>query len=106
MPAEEGGYYKWSRRGLGEFWGFQCGWWPWLCGLVDAAVYITLVQGYLQGWFPQITSLERWLLSVGLIALFAYVNIRGLNIVAVSSIVFTIVILAPFVAMTVLGLAH
>ena len=24
---EEGGYYRWTRRSMGEFWGFQCGWW-------------------------------------------------------------------------------
>src|SRR5210317_1275274 len=24
---EEGGFYKWVQRGLGEFWGFQAGWW-------------------------------------------------------------------------------
>ena len=28
MPVE-GGFYRWSRAALGEFWGFQCGWWNW-----------------------------------------------------------------------------
>ena len=26
MP-EEGGFYYWAQKGLGEFWGFQIGWW-------------------------------------------------------------------------------
>ena len=43
---EEGGYYIWVRRALGEFWGFQCGWWAWTCQFVDSAVYIALVLGY------------------------------------------------------------
>ena len=41
-----------------------------------------------------------------LIAVFAYTNIRGLNIIALSSVVFTIIIVAPFLVMIVLGLAH
>ena len=24
---EEGGYYRWAYRTMGEFWGFQAGWW-------------------------------------------------------------------------------
>ena len=41
-----------------------------------------------------------------LIAVFAYTNIRGLNIIAISSIVFTIIIVAPFLVVIVLGFAH
>jgi len=37
---------------------------------------------------------------------FAYINIRGLNVVALSSIIFTVIIMAPFVVLTVLGFAH
>ncbi|MEG1501406.1 MAG: amino acid permease [Clostridiales bacterium] len=25
--TEEGGFYKWIQRALGDFWGFQAGWW-------------------------------------------------------------------------------
>ena len=38
--------------------------------------------------------------------MFAYTNIRGLNIIALSSVVFTVVIVAPFLVMIVLGFAH
>jgi len=43
---EEGGFYKWVQRGLGEFWGFQSGWWYTLSILVDSAVYVVLAVGY------------------------------------------------------------
>ena len=103
---EAGGYYRWARRAMGEFWGFQCGWWSWTCQWVDSAVYIALVEGYVSTWWPQLSPFELWLIGAALIALFAYINIRGLDIVAFSSVIFTIVILAPFVAITVLGFAH
>jgi len=102
---EEGGYYAWTRRALGEFWGFQCGWWSWTCQWVDSAVYIALVQGYVATWWPQLNGWELWLIGAVLIAVFAYTNIRGLNIIALSSVVFAIVIAAPFLVEIVLGFA-
>jgi amino acid transporter len=103
---EEGGYYAWTRRALGEFWGFQCGWWSWTCQWVDSAVYIALIQGYVSTWWPQLNGWELWLIGAGLIAVFTFINIRGLDIVAFSSVLFTIVILSPFLVLTILGLAH
>jgi amino acid transporter len=103
---EEGGYYVWTRRALGEFWGFQCGWWAWTCQWVDSAVYIALVQGYIATWWPQLNGWEIWGIGAALIALFAFINIRGLNVVAISSLVFAVIILAPFVVLIVLGFAN
>ncbi|HTX68471.1 MAG TPA: APC family permease [Thermoleophilia bacterium] len=103
---EEGGYYAWTRRAMGEFWGFQCGWWAWTCQWVDSAVYIALVQGYIATWWPQLNAWEIWGIGAVLIAVFAYTNIRGLNIIAISSVIFTIVIVAPFIVLIVLGFAH
>ena len=102
---EEGGCYGWTRRAMGEFWGFQCGWWSWTCQRVDSAVYIALVQGYVHTWWPQLNGWEVWLIGAALIAVFAYTNVRGLNIIALSSVVFTVVIVAPFLVMIVLGFA-
>jgi amino acid transporter len=103
---EEGGYYAWTRRAMGEFWGFQCGWWAWTCQWVDSAVYIALIQGYVATWWPQLNGWEIWGIGAVLVVLFAYTNIRGLNIIALSSVVFTIVIVAPFLVEIVLGFAH
>jgi amino acid transporter len=102
---EEGGYYVWVRRAMGRFWGFQCGWWSWTCQWVDSAVYIALTLAYVDGWIP-LNSWQRWLVGVALIAVFAYMNVRGLEIVAFSSVIFSIVILTPFVAMVLLGIAQ
>lgn len=102
---EEGGYYVWVKRGLGEYWGFQCGWWSWLTTFVDSAVYIALIRDYLAGWLD-LSPNTAWLLGIAIIAVFAYLNIRGLNVIAVSSIVMTVIIVTPFIVMTVLGFAN
>ncbi len=102
---EEGGYYVWVKRALGEYWGFQCGWWSWLTTFVDSALYIALVTDYLQTWLD-LDPTVAWLMGVAIIAVLAYLNIRGLNVIAVSSIVMVIIILMPFVIMTILGFAN
>ena len=55
-------------------------------------------RGTSHTWWPQLSGWELWLIGAGLIAVFAYTNIRGLNIIALSSVVFTIVIVAPFLS--------
>jgi amino acid transporter len=101
---EEGGAYVWVERGLGRFWAFQAGWWSSLSGVVDTALYVVLAVTYANGWLG-LPPLGAWLMSVGIIAFFAALNIRGLKHMAVSSAGFAIVILLPCVAITTLGLA-
>jgi amino acid transporter len=101
---EEGGAYMWVERALGPFWAFQAGWWSSLSGVVDTAVYVVLAVTYMNQWLGQPPAIA-WLMSVGIIAFFAAVNIRGLRLMAVSSAGFAIVILVPCLAITVLGLA-
>ena len=101
---EDGGLYRWSRRALGEFMGFQTGWWWVLSIFVDSAVYIALTVDYAKQWFG-LTGMERWLLAVVLIAIFAYVNIRGLQLASWMLFVLQIVVFVPFVALAVLGIA-
>ncbi len=84
---EEGGYYVWVKRALGEYWGFQCGWWSWLTCFVDSAVYIALVTRLPRQ--PGSTSAPTWpgCSGVAIIVVFTYLNIRGLNVIAISSVV-------------------
>ncbi len=103
LPGE-GGFYVWARRALGDFWGFQTAWWWSLSVFVDSSVYIVLGVGYLQNWlgFDQIWF---YVICWAIIAVFTLVNIFGVKLVALSSTVFSILILAPFVALIVVGLA-
>ena len=43
------GFYHWTRRALGRFWGFQAAWWWTLATLVDTSLYVVLAASYLQG---------------------------------------------------------
>ena len=107
MPVE-GGYYYWVKRALGPFWGFQEGWWSWLTSFVDMAIYPVLFVEYAAYFFrlrrreraqPLAARLRRDLD-------FTLLNIVGSKVVGDSSKIFGIIVLAPFVLLTVIGLTQ
>jgi amino acid transporter len=101
----EGGFYVWARRALGNFWGFQSAWWWALSILIDSTLYIVLSVSYLQNWlgFDQLTY---YIVCWTIIALFAYVNIIGVKVVALGSTFFSMLVLAPFAVLVVVGFAQ
>ncbi|HEY7281686.1 MAG TPA: APC family permease, partial [Actinomycetota bacterium] len=107
MPVE-GGYYYWVKKAMGPFWGFQEGWWSWLTTWVDMAIYPVLFVDYASYYFPSLATngIQRWLLGAALIWFFTILNIRGAKLVGDSSTLFAVIVLAPFVLMTVIGLFH
>lgn len=105
MIPEAGGSFRWVRRALGEYWSFQSGWWWSVSVFIDSAVYVALALGYIQSQFG-ISDLQRWLIGVALIAVFTYINIRGLDITGKALIVIQIVVMVPFVIFVILGFAR
>jgi len=102
---EEGGYYKWIQRALGEFWGFQAGWWRTLSIYVDSTVYIVLMVGYLRV-FIDMSELQVFLVKLAIVLVFTYVNLRGLKDVGVVTSFFSVLVIASFVLLIILGFAH
>ena len=111
LPGE-GGFYVWARRALGDFWGFQTAWWWSLSIFVDSSVYIVLGVNYLQNWIHlghvHVLGIDlpwKYVICWAIIAVFALMNIIGVKLIALSSTVFSIIILAPFFVLIVVGLA-
>jgi amino acid transporter len=107
----EGGYYAWVKKGLGSFWGFQEGWWSWLSSFVDMAIYPVLFASYLSallstqfGVRALDDPLAQWLVGLVVIWGFAYLNVRGVRLVGHSSILFGVLVLAPFTALVLAGI--
>jgi amino acid transporter len=99
---EEGGYYKWIQRGLGNFWGFQAGWWRTLSIYVDSTVYIVFAVAYLDTFFTM-SPLTNYLVKAGCIALFTYINIRGVHDVGRFSTIFSLIVFVVFTLIAILG---
>lgn len=107
---EEGGYVVWVRRAMGPFWGFVNAWWTWMYALIDATIYPVLFAGYLSRLLattlgvPAFSPLSQWAVAAGVIAAFTALNVRGARSVGSASVVFTAIIVLPFLALGGIGL--
>jgi len=101
---EEGGFGRWVRHGLGEYWGFQSSWWWTLSLYVDSSVYIVLAITYIQSKWG-FSDHWRWLFGIALVAFFTFINIRGLDLTGKALIVVQAVVMVPFVIFVVWAFA-
>ena len=61
---QEGGYYKWVQEALGEYWGFQAGWWRTISIYIDNTLYVILAGGYIANWFDLSWGMELSLIHI------------------------------------------
>lgn len=107
---EEGGYVIWVRRAMGPFWGFVNAWWTWMYALVDATIYPVLFAGYLSRLLVSVAGLhefgglQKWIVAAVVIAVFTVLNVRGAGSVGRASVVFTGLIVVPFLLLGAVGL--
>jgi amino acid transporter len=104
MPVE-GGFYRWTRAAFGDFWGFLAGWWNWSASFLLGGAYAVLFTDYLAYYFPGITGWKHYFVSVALIAVITWVNVRGIQMVGQVATVLELFILVPVLTMVVMALA-
>jgi amino acid transporter len=103
MPVE-GGFYRWTRAAFGDFWGFLAGWWNWSASFLLGGVYAVLFADYLPYYLPRITWWEHYLISVALIVVLTWINVRGIQMVGQVATALELFIFVPVMTMIVLGL--
>ncbi len=102
MPVE-GGFYRWTRAAFGDFWGFLAGWWNWSAAFLLGGAYAVLFTDYL---FPDISGWKHYIISVALIAIVTWINIRGIQLVGQVATALEIFIFIPLITMIVMGFLH
>src|SRR5258708_26024916 len=80
MPVE-GGFYRWSRAALGDFWGFQCGFGNWTGTFLMGAAYGVAMAGYLEDWMPVHSRAGHWSVGFAFLLVATYVRGRGILVV-------------------------
>jgi amino acid transporter len=105
MPVE-GGFYRWTRAAFGDFWGFLAGWWNWSASFLLGGAYAVLFTDYLVYYFPGITGWKHYLVSVALIAVITWINVRGIEMVGKVATALEIFIFVPVITMIVMGLVR
>lgn len=109
----EGGFYHWTKRALGPFWGFLAGWWTWLYTWVDAALYPVLFATYVSSLIEMLghgSLLEsnpwlKWGVGLAMVIPLTWLNIRGTRLVGTASIVFALIFLTPFLILIAMGIS-
>jgi amino acid transporter len=94
---QEGGYYAWVRRGLGNFWGFQEAWLSLVASVFDMAIYPTLFVIYLKQmapWFG-VGNHGIWA-GLFVVVACAGLNIAGIRVVGITSLWLFFLLSAPF----------
>ncbi len=99
---QEGGYYKWVQEALGEFWGFQAGWWRTVSVYIDNTLYVILAAGYVSMVWD-VGPVGLFLLKAAIIFIFTFINLRGLGDVGIASTIFSVMVLVAFAMVAVVG---
>jgi amino acid transporter len=101
----EGGFYFWVKAAFGPFAGFAEAWLTILFAAVDTAIYPVLFATYLAFVIP-LGTIGQLILGIALVWCSGLLNLLGVRVVGNTSIVFTVALLAPFVAMVIIGAPH
>jgi len=99
----EGGFYRWVRASFGNFWGFLAGWWNWSASWLLGASYAVLFTDYLAIYFPSLVGWKHYLVSLALISLLAYINIRGIQMVGVVATILEFSVFIPILLLCVIA---
>jgi amino acid transporter len=99
----EGGFYRWVRAAFGDFWGFQAGWWNWTASFLLSSAYAVLATDYLSFYFPAIVGWKHYLVSVFIIGVIAWINVRGIQMVGAVSTILEVFVLLVVAALCVIA---
>jgi amino acid transporter len=104
LPVQ-GGFYRWTRAAFGDFWGFLSGWWNWTGTFLLNSVFGVLLMVYLGEYFPVLHSrLWQWFGATIVLCLFAWVNVRGIQVAGWVAVAMQVAILVPVVWLCIAGL--
>ncbi len=106
LRPTEGGYYRWVREILGEFWGFQAGACTLISSFLDNTLYPVLFATSLLHWFPEMSPTARWLAAVAFILILTYLNYLGIRIAGGTAVALNLFLIAPLIWMAIAGAAR
>lgn len=113
LPAE-GGFYVWTRRALGKFWGFGQAWLALAASVFDMGLYPNMFWDYCKyalqalGYLDPTAEVEQYrLLACACVVVPAVLlNLRGAKAVGDTSKISALLLLSPFVVLIGLVVFH
>jgi basic amino acid/polyamine antiporter, APA family len=107
MPLQ-GGIYAFSRKGFGDFIGFQVAWNYWISAWIGNAAIIVTITAYLSVFIPELDK-NRFLASaiaLSLLWLVTFVNTKGIRTAGIVQVVTTILKLIPLLVIACIGIFY
>ena len=101
-----GGYYRWATEYLGEFWGYQEGFWNLLTSFLDNTLYPVLFADAIAHFVPGMTPVQHWLAAVGFIVVLTYLNHRGIQIAGASALALNVFLILPLIWLVVAAMSQ
>lgn len=100
-----GGPYAYAREAFGDFTGFLIAWAYWLSFVIGVPTVAIAFVGYLGVFVPalQQSAMAQLSAALALIAVFTFINVRGLKDMSAAQITLTLLKIVPLVA--IVGLA-
>ena len=102
VRPQEGGYYKWVQEALGEYWGFQAGWWRTVSIYIDNVSYVILAGGYAAAQWD-LSRPAEFAIKAMMIIIFVGINLRGVRDVGIISTVLSLLVMVAFAMVAVCG---
>lgn len=102
VRPQEGGYYKWVQEALGEFWGFQAGWWRTISIYLDNTTYVVLAGGYIATQWD-LSGAAEFIIKLSIITIFIWINLRGVRDVGSVSTILSVLVIMAFAAVAIIG---
>lgn len=102
-----GGYTLWILKAFGPFWAFQTGYWSWVSGVTDNAIYPALaVSTFTDAWGSFGSGFEDYLVAAALAILMTLPNLFGVRIVGNGMAILSVFVMVPFVVLCMWGIAN
>ena len=100
---QEGGFYAWVRRGMGDFWGFQEAWLSLAASIFDMAIYPTLFVFYLKQVVPWFGEGHNGIFAALFVVVgCAALNLAGIRVVGITSLWLFFLLSLPFALVVVM----
>lgn len=101
---EPSGAIAWVEEAFGPRAGLLSGYFHWVSGATDNAIYPSLFLEYMSEYIGVRDNLLRFVFSGAISIVLAYINFQGLEIVGNLSILICIISMSPFVLLCIWGL--
>ncbi|OWZ12819.1 Amino Acid-Polyamine-Organocation (APC) protein [Phytophthora megakarya] len=102
---EDGGYTVWVLHAFGPFWGFQTGYWAWISGVIDNALYPGLAVSTFTEVYGHIGSpTAEYFIKAAIAVALTLPNLLGIRVVGNGMVVLSIFVMIPFIMLFVWGL--